>query len=149
MSFRARPKAESSLLMAAGIVPEPMPVPGLDVRVDQFDHETLDVYKAAIEFVAAANVFVEKLPQGRSYLADQLQRAATSIPPNIAEGAGEYSSREKARFYRMARRFATECAAILDVFETLKLDESKELAGPRELLMRIVAMLVGLVKTKR
>ncbi len=137
--------------MAEGIVPEPVPVPlpGLDVRMNQFDHQKLDVYRAAIEFVAAADSVVEDLPRGRSYVADQLLRAATSIPLNIAEGAGEYSSKEKARFYRIARRSATECAAILDVCETLELVEPKELAGPRELLMRIVSMLVGLVKTKR
>jgi four helix bundle protein len=135
-------------LRTAGILPEPVPLPGLDGRVDQFDHERLDVYRAAIEFVAAANSVAEKLPRGRSYLVDQLQRAAASIPLNIAEGAGEYSSKEKARFYRIARRSATECAAILDVCESLELVKPKELANPRELLMRIVAMLVGLVKRK-
>ena len=123
-------------------------VPGLDGRVDQFDHEKLDVYRAAIQFVVAANSIAERLPRGRSHLVDQLQRAATSIPLNIAEGAGEYSSKEKARFYRMARRSATECAAILDVCESLSLVEPKELLEARELLMRIVAMLVGLVKRK-
>ena len=79
-----------------------------------FDHERLDVYAVAIDFVVLANEVVERLPRGRGYLADQLQRAATSIPRNIAEGAGEYSGAEKARFYRIARRSGTECAAILD-----------------------------------
>ena len=41
----------------------------------------------------------------RASLADQLQRAATSIPLNIADGAGEFSASEKARFYRMAQAF--------------------------------------------
>jgi len=40
------------------------------------------------------------------------QRAATSVPLNIAEGAGEYSGAEKSRFYRIAKRSATECAGI-------------------------------------
>jgi hypothetical protein len=53
-----------------------------------FDHERLDVYQAAIDFVATANTVVESLPRGRSYLADQLNRAAISIPLNVAEGAG-------------------------------------------------------------
>ena len=116
--------------------------------MNEFDHEKLDVYRAAIEFVVLANSIAEKLPRGRSHLVDQLQRAATSIPLNIAEGAGEYSSKEKARFYRMARRSATECAAILDVCETLNLVEAKEVMDARGLLMRIVAMLVGLVRKK-
>jgi hypothetical protein len=44
-----------------------------------FDHEKLDVYQLAIEFVANAKDIIELLPRGRGYLADQLQRAALSI----------------------------------------------------------------------
>lgn len=73
----------------------------------QFDHERLDVYRVSIDFVVCANDFVEGLPRGRAYLANQLQRAATSVPLNIAEGTGEFSGAEKARFYRMAKRSAT------------------------------------------
>ena len=63
-----------------------------------FDHERLDVYRVAIAFVVIANDVVESLPRGRGYLADQLQRASTSVVLNIAEGAGEFSAKEKARF---------------------------------------------------
>ena len=58
-------------------------------------------------------------PRGRAYLTDQLQRAGTSISLNIAEGAGEFSTNEKSRFYRMAKRSGTETAAILDVAKRL------------------------------
>jgi four helix bundle protein len=107
-----------------------------------FDHEKLDVYRVAIELVILIDEVVEHLPRGRAYLADQLQRAGTSVPLNIAEGAGEYASNEKIRFYRMARRSATECAGILDVCLYLKLIEEERYKKGRELLMRIVAMLV-------
>ena len=79
----------------------------------QFDHERLDAYQVAIDFVALANDLVEHIPRGRGHLADQLQRASLSVPLNIAEGAGEFSPKDKNRFYRMALRSATECAAIL------------------------------------
>ncbi len=111
-----------------------------------FDHEKLDVYQAAIEFVALADDIVEHLPRGRGYLADQLQRSATSVPLNIAEGAGEFSPSEKARFYRMARRSATECAAVLDVARRLRLVDDARYEAGRELLLRIVAMLVQMVR---
>jgi four helix bundle protein len=68
-----------------------------------FDHEKLDVYVAAIDFVALADEIVEHLPRGRAHLADQLQRAATSIPLNIAEGAGEFSG-VVAMLVQMVRR---------------------------------------------
>ena len=59
------------------------------------DHEKLTVYQVAIEFVILADDIIEHLPRGRAYLSDQLQRAALSIPLNIAEGAGEYAVDEK------------------------------------------------------
>jgi hypothetical protein len=46
--------------------------------MNEFDHEQLDVDVAAIDVVAWADEVVERLPRGRAYLADQLQRAATS-----------------------------------------------------------------------
>ena len=111
-----------------------------------FDFEKLDVYQRAIEFVATTDDIVEELPRGRAYLADQLHRAATSIPLNIAEGAGEFASREKARFYRIAKRSATECAATLDVCFKLKLVQVHRYDKARALLVRIVSMLVKLSK---
>ena len=64
-----------------------------------FDHERLDVYGIALDFVVAADEVVDQLPHGRGYLADQLRRSSTSVVFNIAEGAGEFSRAEKARFF--------------------------------------------------
>ncbi|MBI4817783.1 MAG: four helix bundle protein [Deltaproteobacteria bacterium] len=117
--------------------------------MSSFDHEKLDVYQAAIEFVAQADDIVAAFPRGRAYLADQLQRAATSIPLNIAEGAGEFSAADKARFYRIAKRSAAECAATLDVCRRLRLIEPERYTSGRELLLRIVAMLIKMVRPRR
>ena len=112
------------------------------------DREKLNVYQVAIEFVLLADEMIEHLPRGRAYLSDQLQRAALSIPLNIAEGAGEYATDEKARFYRMAKRSATECAGILDVCQRLQLVEEERHTKGRELLIRIVSMLVKMAQKK-
>jgi four helix bundle protein len=114
--------------------------------MDKFDHEKLDVYQAAIDFVAVADDVVGHLPRGRGYLGEQLHKAATSVPLNIAEGAGEFSADEKARFYRMAKRSATECAAIFDVCRRLKVVDEAPFSAGRELLLRIVAMLVKMAR---
>lgn len=113
-----------------------------------FDHEKLDVYKAATDYLVLAEDIVENLPRGRRYLAEQLQRAGASIPLNIAEGAGEFSKSEKARFYRMAKRSATESAAILDVCRYLQLVEHERLETGKELLLRIVSMLTKMAQEK-
>jgi four helix bundle protein len=114
--------------------------------MNYFDHEKLDVYQATIELVVLINEVVENLPRGRAYLADQLQRAGASILLNIAEGAGEYSENEKCRFYRMARRSATECAGILHICQRLQILEEKKYSDVRDLLIRIVAMLTKLAR---
>jgi four helix bundle protein len=115
--------------------------------MNQFDHEKLDAYRAAIEFVGVADRILEQMPPGRGYLKDQFGSAALSIVNNTAEGAGEFRPSDKARFYRIACRSATECAGMLDVCRQLKLgDESLRQQG-RELLLRIVSMLTRLAKT--
>ena len=111
-----------------------------------FDHEKLDVYQAAIMLVTLIYEIVELFSRGRGYLIDQLLRAGTSVPLNIAEGAGEYSINEKIRFYRMARRSATECAGIFDVCRHLKLFDNSFYLRARELLIRIVSMLTKMAQ---
>lgn len=113
-----------------------------------FDHEKLDVYNAAIEFVVLVNSMIKTLPRGKAYLADQLQRAGSSITLNIAEGAGEYASNEKIRFYRIAKRSATECASILDICWRLEIITEDNYLKGRVLLIRIVGMLIKMVKAK-
>ncbi|MFI5334250.1 MAG: four helix bundle protein [Chlamydiales bacterium] len=114
--------------------------------MDYFDHEKLDVYQAAIELVVLINSIVQQFPKGRAYLADQFQRAGTSVPLNIAEGAGEFSSAEKGKFYRIAKRSATECAGIFDICRRLYLLQESQYLKGRELLIRIVAMLTKMAK---
>jgi four helix bundle protein len=126
--------------------PFPFPILPENTPVTSFDHEKLDVYKLAIDFLALADDIVERLPRGRAVLADQLQRASISIPLNVAEGAGEFSPKDKKRFYRMALRSATECAAILDVCRRLNLAEEALLASGRDHLLRIVSMLTRLAR---
>jgi four helix bundle protein len=111
-----------------------------------FDHQRLDVYQRALEVLDLADQIIEQMPGGRAHLKDQLDRASTSIVLNIAEGAGEFSLDEKCRFYRIARRSATEVAAILDIIERRRHGPPEKLGAARELLDRIVAMLVKMTK---
>jgi four helix bundle protein len=67
------------------------------------DHEGLDVYQLALDFLVIANTVIEGFPRGRSHLADQFTRASLSIVLNIAEGAGKHSKPDKRRYYSTAR----------------------------------------------
>jgi len=115
-------------------------------RSNVLDHERLDAYHIAVEFVVLSDAVIENLPRGRGYLSDQLQRAALSIPLNIAEGAGEYAIDEKVRFYRMAKRSATECASILDVCRKLQLLDEQKYAKGRDIIVRIVSILTKMAQ---
>jgi four helix bundle protein len=114
---------------------------------DMFDHERLEVYRAAIELVAIADEIAGQLPRGRGKLADQLSRASISLPLNIAEGAGRYGQKEKQHSYRIARGSAMECAAIVDVCLKLDLISDERSRTSKELLVRIVSMLTRLIQS--
>ena len=91
----------------------------------QLDHERLDVYELALEFLVLANGIIEGLPRGRSHLADQFTRASLSIVLNLAEGAGKHSKLDKRRYYVTARGSATESAALLDASFWMKPDTGR------------------------
>jgi four helix bundle protein len=113
----------------------------------EFDHERLHVYRLALEFLAFAEQLIAALPKGRSHLADQLSRASLSIVLNVAEGAGKVSAADKRRYYVSARGSATESAALLDVCFQLKLIAEEQHRTGKEILWRIVAMLVKLARS--
>ncbi len=110
-----------------------------------FDHEKLDVYRAAIAFCAWTGEFLDGTA-GKTAAKDQLDRASTSIALNIAEGNGKFSQRDRARFLEMARGSALECAACLDVLVARRLTTPDAVAPAKGELARIVQMLVGLLK---
>ena len=105
-------------------------------------HERLDVYQRSIEFLASALRIAERLPRGQAPLADQLRRAAMSIPLNIAEGSGRNpASADRTRFRGIARGSAMECGAILDVVRLLEAASEVEWSQAKALLVRVVEML--------
>lgn len=115
--------------------------------VMQLDHERLDVYDLALEFLVLANGIIEGLPRGRSHLADQFTRASLSIVLNLAEGAGKHSKLDKRRYYVTARGSATESAALLDVCQRLKLLDEAGHRAAKGMLVRIVSMLIKLAQS--
>ena len=77
--------------------------------------QKLDVYQRSIEFLALTRRVRQRLPKGHADLADQLRRAAQSVPQNIAEGCGRTTRADKAKHYTIARGSAMECASHFDV----------------------------------
>ena len=77
---------------------------------------------------------------------NQLDRASTSIPLNIAEGNGKYDAKDRCRFFDIAHGSALECAAGLDVLVAKTKLTPDQIRPGKESLQKIVRMLMGLMK---
>src|SRR6266704_3382894 len=110
-----------------------------------FDHEKLDVYREAINFCGWVGEFLASVA-AKAAAKDQLDRASTSIPLNIAEGNAKFSHADRSRFLEIARGSALECAACLDVLVARKLIATERILPAKEQLVRIVNMLMGMLK---
>ena len=115
-----------------------------EVYMEQLSHEKLDVYQCSIQFLSIAESFIQRLPQGYSKIADQLHRAALSIPLNIAEASGKPSPKDRANRFAIARGSTLECGAILDALFTLSLITREQHQNSKSLLVRIASMLTKL-----
>ncbi len=110
-----------------------------------FDHEKLTVYQVAMAFNEWVGALLPSIG-AKAAAKDQLDRAATSIPLNIAEGNGKFSSRDRARFFDIARGSTLECAACLDVLVSRRLVTGEQVAPAKEQLVQVVNMLMGLLR---
>ncbi len=110
-----------------------------------FDHEKLIAYQRSIEFVAWSTGLLEKIPSKLS-ASEQLDRASTSVPLNIAEGNGKYTPPDRCRYFEIARGSALECAACLDVLVAKGKCSAEEINVGKAILHNVVSLLVGLVR---
>ena len=108
------------------------------------DHEKLEVYQQSLQFITWTPPLLEKLPPSAS-VRNQLDRASTSIPLNIAEGNGKFTSADY-RFFDNARGSVLECAACLDVSVAKRFVEAAEIQPDKATLVGIVSMLFGLIR---
>ena len=74
-------------------------------------------------------------------------RGPRSRSCNLAEGAGKHSKLDKRRYYVTARGSATESAALLDVCQRLKLLDETGHRAAKDMLVRIVSMLIKLAQS--
>jgi four helix bundle protein len=113
---------------------------------NKFDHEDLRVYSEAVQFVSWTKTVLERTPKSCAVY-NQLDRASTSIVLNIAEGNGKFTAPDRCKFFDIARGSALECAACLDIVAVKELATGAEISVGKEMLLAIVSMLVGLIKS--
>ncbi|HXK38458.1 MAG TPA: four helix bundle protein [Candidatus Paceibacterota bacterium] len=73
------------------------------------DYKDLYVWKQSMKLAAHAYNFCKELPANERFgLVSQIQRAAVSIPSNIAEGHSRFTRKDYVHFLYMARGSAAE-----------------------------------------
>ena len=78
--------------------------------------KNLVAYQESRKLVKEIYLLVKKFPKEENYaLSDQLRRAVVSVPSNIAEGMGRYSSKEQTHFLEIAFGSLLEISAQLDI----------------------------------
>ena len=121
-----------------------------------FDFEKMLVYQKSLEALDLAVAISKLIPRGHRQFADQLNRAASSVCLNIAESAGEFKPIEKARFYRMALRSASESCSIVQILNRLKIIKQQDFdtayysfASTGKMLTKLIVVVVKREDSKR
>jgi four helix bundle protein len=109
-----------------------------------FHHEKLKVYQRALEFAAWSQILIDSLTK-KTTTPDQLERAGDSIALNIAEGNGEFSQKDRARFFQIAHGSALESAACLDLFVARGCCEADAISRGKSILEEVVKMLFAVL----
>ena len=113
--------------------------------MDKFTFFDLRVYQEAKELVKSVYTLLDKFPKYETYaLGDQLRRAVTSVPSNIAEGSGRFSIKEKIHFIEIAYGSLTETLCQLDIAHDLNYITDEEFAKEKERINVIGKQLSGL-----
>ena len=112
----------------------------------QENYQKLEVWKKSIELVAQVYPLIKRLPREETYaLADQMRRAAVSIPSNIAEGQSR-GTREFIQFLRVAKGSRAELETQLLLCVRLQYLTNSDIASVLSNLEEISKMLSSLIK---
>lgn len=110
--------------------------------------KTLQVYQKALEFTKAVRKTTKSFPKDELFgLVSQFRRASDSIVLNIAEGAGNSSKKEFARFLDFSIRSGFECIGCLDIAIVNNYIGKESYDPLLSFVNEIIAMLYGLKKS--
>lgn len=118
----------------------------ISIMSSHFDHEKLRVYQESLKFIDWFHANAIYIPKSAA-VHNQIDRASTSIPLNIAEGNGKYQKRDKCRFFDIACGSALECAACLDVLKRKGYLSDEAIDQGKVILKNIVSMIMALIKS--
>lgn len=106
---------------------------------------SLRAYQESKELVKQVYELLKKFPKEEQYaLCDQLRRSVISVPSNIAEGMGRYSTKEQVRFLEIAFGSLMEVSAQMDVACDLAYVTNEDLKSIDARVEAVATLLSGL-----
>ena len=112
------------------------------------DFRKLDVWCKSIDFVEEVYQLTQTLPSKEKFnLISQIERAAISIPSNIAEGCGRQSDPLFHHFLSIALGSAYELETQLIVAHRLRYLPEESLSKLQNNLVEIQKMIAGLMRS--
>ena len=113
-------------------------------------YRDLMVWQKAMELAVAVYAATAKLPRDERFgLASQLQRAAVSVPSNIAEGHARQSQREFAHFLSVALGSLAEVSTQVELAGRLAQLDNATVTDVNERAEHLRAMLLSLLTAVR
>ncbi|MBO4722456.1 MAG: four helix bundle protein [Muribaculaceae bacterium] len=115
----------------------------------KFQFEKLDAWQEARKLVAKTYRLTEKFPITEQYaLANQLQRAAVSVPSNIAEGSGRVAVKENIHFLEIAFGSLMEVYCQLQLAVDLGYISDEDMKSIKSDIFTTSKLISGLRKSK-
>jgi len=109
----------------------------------------LRVWKEGVQLATEIYQITKVIPFAKDYgLSNQIQRAAVSVPSNIAEGDQRGSDRESVRFFNIARASAAEVITQLHIAHNIGYIDKETLITLEAKTEKIRAGLWGLIKAR-
>ena len=114
------------------------------------DYKSLKVWEKAHSFTVKVYEITKAFPKEELYsLTNQLRRAASSIPANIAEGCGKNSKQELAHFLNIALGSSNESEYYLILSKDLTYLEETNYNILYNLINEVKGMLIALINKVR
>jgi four helix bundle protein len=112
------------------------------------NHKDLNVWKTSIELVTEIYKITETLPRTEDFgLKSQLQRAAVSVPTNIAEGSGRTNQKEMIQFCYIALGSLTEVETLLIICNNVYQTDIKDIIEKHTSVRRLLLAFIKHLKT--
>ena len=114
------------------------------------NYKELKVWAKAHEFTLKVYEVTKQFPREEIYgMTSQLRRAASSIPANIAEGCGKFTSQDFARYLNIALGSANESEYFILLSKDLKFISLDDYTIINQIINEIKAMLISLISKVR